>query len=222
MAKKARFLMVAYSGNVIESFWYGRVVFDISGMRLNQTLPALREHDRLKATGVIDTVNKEAGELSAGGYFLESTPDGREVPALIKEGFPFQASIGAFPEVVEEVKNKAEVSVNGRVFEGPGIVVRKSHIREISFVVLGADEETSAIAASAAPGELVTAEAKLRLELEQSLTGDPNTPDRELADRALELSKKQSIPYATAVNRVLNEDKQLAARYFKSFHLEVE
>ena len=219
---KNRFMMKAYSGNVIESWFFGRVIFDIAGMRLNAKLPALREHDRLKATGVIDRVNKKAGELSAGGYFLESTPDGRQVPALIKEGFPFQASIGAFPEVVEEVKNKAEVSVNGRTFEGPGIVVRKSHIREISFVTLGADPETAAIAASAASGEIATAEAKFSQEILQTLTADVNTPDRELADRALELSKKQSIPYATAVNRVLNEDKQLAARYFKSFHLEVE
>lgn len=219
---KSRFVMKAYSGNVIESWFFGRVIFDIAGMRLNAKLPALREHDRLKAAGVIDTVNKKSSQLIVAGYFLENTTDGREIPALIAEGFPFQSSIGAFPEVVEEVKNKAEVSVNGGTFSGPGIVVRKSHIREISFVVLGADDETSAIAASAVQGKLATAEMKFRQEVKQVLTADPNTPDRELADRALELSKKQSISYPSAVNRVLNEDRQLAARYFKTFHREAE
>lgn len=144
----SRFSMQAYTGTVIDFDWLGRVVFDLAGMRLTLPAPALREHSRDRAAGVIDRSNKTPDCLTAEGYFV-STPDGREIRALILEGFPYQASVGVWPENLEEVKAGESAKVNGGVFEGPGLIVRQSFVREISFVSLGADPETSVAALAA-------------------------------------------------------------------------
>jgi hypothetical protein len=148
--KNDRFSMLAYTGAVIDFAWWGRMVFDLAGMRLDDKLPALREHARDRVVGAIDGHSKEQSALKAQGYFV-STQDGLEVASLIAEGFPYQSSIGIFPETVEELKEGAAAQVNGSTFQGPGIIVRRSHCREISFVTLGADSQTSvaALAASA-------------------------------------------------------------------------
>ena len=143
--------MLAYTGAVIQLSWWGRVVFDLAGMRLDDKLPALREHDRGRAVGTVDGHTKELSALKAQGYFV-STPDGLEVAGLIKEGFPYQASIGIFPETVEELKEGASAQVNGGEFQGPGVIVRQSYCREISFVSLGADAGTSVAALAASAG----------------------------------------------------------------------
>jgi hypothetical protein len=144
-----KFKLVAYTGAPIEAGWWGKVCIDLAGIRTDDKLPALREHIRDRAVGVIDSISKTGGALSAAGYFVD-TRDGREVKNLLSEGYPYQASVGVFPEEIEEVKQGKSALVNGYSLSGPAVVVRKSHVREISFVSLGADANTSAaIAASA-------------------------------------------------------------------------
>lgn len=149
MTKPARFKMVGYSGGPVEFAYLGKVIFDLGGMRIRIPLAALREHTRDRATGVIDRVSQE-GQLKAEGYFL-TTPDGVQVASLLQEGFPMEASIGVYLDTVEELKEDESKKVNGWDFSGPGLIVRKSTVREISFVSLGADENTtvSRVAASA-------------------------------------------------------------------------
>lgn len=149
--KNNRFSMLAYTGAVINFAWWGRVIFDLAGMRLDDRLPALREHIRDRVVGTVDGHTKEQSALKAQGYFV-NTQDGREVAGLIRENFPYQASVGIFPESVEELKEGAEAQVNGGMFQGPGIIVRQSHVREISFVALGADSRTSVAALAASAG----------------------------------------------------------------------
>jgi uncharacterized protein YoaH (UPF0181 family) len=151
MSENNRFRMLAYSGAVIQSAWWGRVVFDISGIRLDDKLPALREHARDRVVGTIDGHTKEQAALNAQGYFMGTT-DGLEVASLIKEGFPYQASVGIFLETVEELEAGASAQVNGGEFQGPGLIVRQSYCREISFVSLGADAGTSVAALAASAG----------------------------------------------------------------------
>ena len=65
-----------------------------------------------------------------------------------RNGFPWQASVGAGVEEFELVKDNQQVLVNGRTFTGPLNVVRKATLGEISFVDLGADGRTSASVAA--------------------------------------------------------------------------
>ena len=58
--------------------------------------------------------------------------------------FPWQASIGAQVGAVDFVQAGKSVTVNGRTFDGPVHVARRTVLGEISFVDLGADGNTSA------------------------------------------------------------------------------
>jgi hypothetical protein len=68
-----------------------------------------------------------------------------------RNGFPWQASIAAVVEEFEFIKENQKTIVNGREFLGPVNVVRRATLGEISFVDLGADGQTSASVAAAAP-----------------------------------------------------------------------
>ena len=158
-----KFKMRAYTGQTLTFPWWGRLVFDISGMRLDQKFPVLRQHDSLQPVGIGMRSFKAEGALWAEGVFL-SNSHGQEVQQLLEEGFPFQASVGIWPITVEEVDRGKSALVNGRKFEGPGMVFRESHVREISVVALGRDSATGVeIAASAGknggPIQLPTFEA---------------------------------------------------------------
>lgn len=143
MKSKNKFRMTAYTGAVIQHLFWGKFIIDLAGLRTPPgKLPALREHDRLRAVGVIDKKTKYIKTLIADGYFLNNA-DGRECQALIKEGFPMQASLGVFFKKIEKLDKKETVIVNGGAFTGPGVVIRESYVREVSFVALGADGNTS-------------------------------------------------------------------------------
>lgn len=141
---KNRFNMLAHTGPVLKSFFWGRFVVDISGIRTprGKKMAALREHNPLRAVGVIDGISKQPKALNAEGFFV-SSKDGKECLALIEQGFPMQSSISIEFDQIEEVKDQETVSVNGGFFSGPGVVVRESNLREISMCSLGADDQTS-------------------------------------------------------------------------------
>ncbi|HAC89655.1 MAG TPA: hypothetical protein DCF63_03350, partial [Planctomycetaceae bacterium] len=92
----------------------------------------------------------EAGQLVATGVVSRDTAAAREIVASSKNGFPWQASVGASVEEFEFVKESQKVMVNGQQYDGPLNVVRKSSLGEISFVALGADGATSASVAAGA------------------------------------------------------------------------
>ena len=49
-----RFRMIGYTGAELRVPWWGKLAFDISGIRTGNKMPALREHKRDRAVGVID------------------------------------------------------------------------------------------------------------------------------------------------------------------------
>ena len=87
----------------------------------------------------------------ATGVVSRDTAAAKEVVASARNGFPWQASLGAGVEEYEFVKENQRVTVNGQEFSGPMNVVRKATLGEISFVDLGADGRTSAQVAAGAP-----------------------------------------------------------------------
>jgi len=154
-----KFRVKAYTGQIISSPWWGRIVFDISGMRMDSPFPFLREHDSLRPVGAGMRSYKADGALWAEGVLL-SNRHGDEIRKLMEEGFPLQASVGIWAVAVEEVKKDETVKVNGRSFTGPGAIWRESHVREISIVVLGADDKTEVMGLAATAGK---ADGTLRL-----------------------------------------------------------
>jgi hypothetical protein len=138
--------MVAYTGTPMRvAGWRHPVVIDLAGLSIpSQARPIRFGHDPLSGVGHTDTVRVEDGQLVATGLVSRDTPAAREVVTSARNGFPWQASVGASVEEFEFVKDNQQVLVNGRSFTGPLNVVRKATLGEISFVDLGADGRTSA------------------------------------------------------------------------------
>lgn len=149
-----RFTMVANTGKVpmrLEG-WRYPVVMDFAGLSIpSQSRPIRLQHDPLQGVGHTERIAIEGGNLVASGVISRDTPAARDVAASGKNGFPWQASVGARADEVEFVAEGKAVTVNDTQFSGPVNVARKSTLGEISFVDLGADDQTSATVAASSP-----------------------------------------------------------------------
>jgi hypothetical protein len=110
------------------------------------------------------------------GLFSTATEDGAEVGKLLEEGFPWQASVGIFEGSTEFVREGEETEVNGHKLKGPGTIFRKSTLREVSFVALGADRQTSAEAFAAGGSDESIIAAFTVKETQMADKQDPTTP----------------------------------------------
>jgi len=141
-----RFKMVAYTGGAMRvAGWRHPVVIDLAGLAVpSQARPIRFGHDPLSGVGHTDAIRVEAGQLVATGVISRDTSAAKEVVASSRNGFPWQASVGASVEEFEFIKDNQKATVNGQELTGPVNVVRKATLGEISFVDLGADGRTSA------------------------------------------------------------------------------
>ena len=147
-AEKAlpRFKMLAYTGGAMRvAGWRHPVVLDLAGLSVpSQNRPIRFAHDPAAGVGHTDAIRVEGGQLIATGVISRDTATAREVVASSRNGFPWQASVGASVEEFEFIRESQKSIVNGLEFSGPINVVRKATLGEISFVDLGADGRTSA------------------------------------------------------------------------------
>lgn len=141
-----KFSMVAYTGGLmrIDGFQHP-VVVDLEGISIDrQNIPIRLDHNPKQGVGHTERVAIENGQILAEGLISRDTAWARDVTKSGQRGFPWQASIGASILNAQFIPNGQTVHVNGRTFEGPLYVIRKSILKEISFVDNGADSETSA------------------------------------------------------------------------------
>ncbi len=156
--KLPEFNMVAYTGGPMRiAGWRHPVVVDLGGLEIpSQSRPIRFGHDMASGVGHTRSIRVEDGKLLAAGVVSRDTVAAREIVISARNGFPWQASIGAAVEEFEFVKAQQKTIVNGRDFEGPVHVIRKATLGEISFVDLGADGQTSAHVAANLPQEQLT------------------------------------------------------------------
>lgn len=141
-----RFTMTAYTGGklFLANFPFP-VVVDLSGLRISaKSRPILRDHDASKIVGHTESIEIGAGSIKLAGVISAANQFAQEVADSSTNGFPWQASIGAQSEKVAFVDEGESVEVNGRKFTGPLYVARRAVLREVSFVALGADDQTTA------------------------------------------------------------------------------
>ncbi len=145
-----RFTMVAYTGEPLRvEGWRFPVVVDLEGLSIpSQRRPVRFGHSMYAGVGHTERIAVEAGRLIAEGIVSRDTVAAREVVASGKRGFPWQASIGAQVAQAEFIRAGKSATVNGRTFEGPLYVARRTVLGEISFVDLGADGNTTATIAA--------------------------------------------------------------------------
>jgi len=140
------FMMTAYTGEVLDLGTWGRYVFDVSGMQAKAKIPILREHQRDRVVGWSRMAWHDGRNFMISGQFSKRTDDALDVLELALEGFPWQCSVGIVPRKVKRLGKDEALELNGRTVSGPVEVWLESHIGEVSFVSLGADSETAAIA----------------------------------------------------------------------------
>jgi len=141
------FSMVAYTGGPMRLLGFvDPVVVDLDGIKLGEgkSRPVLKDHSRSMVVGHTTQTAVVGNQLLISGVISGTSQVAREVVASARNEFPWQASIGADPERIEMIRPGATVTVNGREIEGPVALVRESTLREVSFVAIGADDETSA------------------------------------------------------------------------------
>ena len=143
-----RFGMLAYTGKVIESYWW-RLVIDLKGISCKAEFPALREHERGRIVGTCDEWKIDVNGLHVMGRFSTVTADAAEVLGLAdKDKFPWQTSVGIWATETDFLEAGKSRKVNGQTVDGPCEIWTKSDVRECSFVSLGADDDTAAIVMS--------------------------------------------------------------------------
>ncbi|MGC1275028.1 MAG: hypothetical protein WBC44_15085, partial [Planctomycetaceae bacterium] len=122
-----------------------------AGLESAGQVKALLHHDPARPVGHMETVRVGVDGIEAAGVLSVAQHAG-EILAAQQQGFEWEASIGATigRGTVEQVPAGKAVRVNGREFRGPLAVARKTRLREISFVGVGAGENTAALAASLA------------------------------------------------------------------------
>lgn len=143
--KSPRFKIDAYDGSVMRlSGFYHPVIIDMNGVKARSSVKVLRDHDAGRIVGHAEDVNISADGIKVEGVVSGSGSDASEVVASSGNGFPWEASVGASPDRMEFLKAGAKATVNGRTVTGPAYIARKSTLREVSFVAIGAAEKSAA------------------------------------------------------------------------------
>ena len=140
---KPKVVGVAYSGGKMNlPGWRHPVVVDLAGMEIPESVPLLTNHENKTDSriGLISAaVRNNALEIT--GEIVSDSKDAADIIAQGKAGADWQLSIGADVKECELVKGSREV--NGQEVEGPFYHIKKSTLREVSVVAVGADAHTN-------------------------------------------------------------------------------
>ncbi|MCL2348430.1 MAG: hypothetical protein FWC50_09235 [Planctomycetaceae bacterium] len=141
-----RFSLTAYTGGKIQTKNLPiPFVIELSGIAIpNQRIPVRFEHKSFQGVGHTMKIAVIGNDVIAEGLISRDTSWARDVAKSSKNGFPWQASMGGPILEAEYIPAGQTVTVNGQTFTGEMYVVRRMILKEISFVDLAADENTSA------------------------------------------------------------------------------
>lgn len=208
----ARFVMRANTGSLpmtIKGFPYP-VVLELSGVEIpNQRLPTIIDHDRNQRFGHTERIQVSDG-IIVEGIASGSSKTAIETANDMKNGIPFQASVGAHVLSTRKVPQGKTAFVNGHSFEGPILIATKSRLREVTVTLFGADRNTSTTIAASEDTQMSYDEllASLNLsdedreklleahmaELESSTTPNSTTP-LNLESQAEQLREMQAAEF---------------------------
>ena len=141
-AGRLRVMGVAYSGGKMRlPGWRHPVVVNLAGMAIPESVPLLTNHDNRTGSRVgMVRARIEERALVVEGEILSSSGQAQGIVEQARAGADWQLSIGA--EVIDSELVRGRCSINGRIHEGPFYHVKKSVLREVSVVAVGADAST--------------------------------------------------------------------------------
>ena len=137
-----RVLGVAYSGGKMRlPGWRHPVVVELSGLEIPENIPLLTNHENRTGSRIgMIAARVEDNTLLVEGEILSSSGQAWEIVEQAKAGAAWQLSIGA--EVKEAELVRKQRTINGRTQTGPFYHIKKSVLREVSVVAVGADAST--------------------------------------------------------------------------------
>lgn len=141
--KLKKFSGVAYTGGAMRANYGFPVAIELSGLTVaSASIPALKDHD---TSAIVGHLTAEIGKraIKVEGVLSGVGDAAQEVQALSANEFPWQMSVGVEPTKVDFVERGDRQVVNGRAVDGPAYVIRAGVLREVSFVAIGADPNTS-------------------------------------------------------------------------------
>lgn len=148
-AKTFPFSMKARSAGIINHWYWGRIVHDMSGMTLRKpTCPIDYEHCSWYLIGVGQKFKADNSGLQVDGQLVALKADSEdkayEVAMKAKMGVPYEASIDWRGQgiVIEELGEGATAQVNGETVSGPLTIVRKWPLRSVAVTPYGQDSDT--------------------------------------------------------------------------------
>lgn len=160
---KVRFTGVAYSGGVIPDYgWLGDVAIDLATLKNPdaQNIPVLIDHSaEIENIAGKGNLSRQGNALHITGELTQATEAGKQIAALMAEGYPLQLSVGMQASLRETTEATRQQQVNGQNLSVKA-VFEQARIVEVSFVPTGADPHTSAAQFSATPIEPVSQPAK--------------------------------------------------------------
>ena len=208
-----KFRIVAYTGAQIRQGWSREpVVIDMAGMQLPATVPVVLGHDY--SLGSILGQGRpffEAGQLIVEGEILASNPNADQVAALAAAGYQFQASVGADVRRHQKIDAEGVTQVNGSAHVGPVRIVKASALREVSFVTLGADSQTSVAIAAEADEEVSMADNATQTPAEEPIVAAAVEATANVAVEATNPVDHTKV-IADLTQKVSNMEKLLATR----------
>ncbi len=191
----------AYSGGKMNlPGWRNPVVVDLAGMEIPETVPLLTNHENRTASRIgMVRAKTEGSVLLIEGEILSDGEAANGIVAQGKAGADWQLSIGADVRESELVRDKAVV--NGMEQDGPFHCIRKSVLREVSVVAVGADSAT-----------------RMRVSAQFNLKGETMTDDEkraieaQAAQAAIDEAKRKEAEEEKAKKRSAEEEAALKAR----------
>ena len=177
---KPKVVGIAYSGGKMNlPGWKYPVVVDLAGMEIPENVPLLTNHENktdARVGMVSASVKNNALEIS--GEIVSDGKDAADIVAQSKAGADWQLSIGADVKECELVKSSREV--NGQSQDGPFYHIKKSTLREVSVVAVGADAHT-------------TMKVTAKFNLSQTIEGDRMSKEIEKTVAAKEDETKKPV-----------------------------
>ena len=201
---------VAYSGGKMDlPGWQHPVVVDLAGMEIPESVPLLTNHEnRTSARVGVVTASVSEGKLEITGEIVSDGKDAEAIVAQGKAGADWQLSIGADVTECELIRGAA--TINGQEFEGPLYHVKKSTLREVSVVAVGADAHTNMkvtaqfkLSQKAKGEEDMTNESEKKnvsaaavAEPEKKLVANSPAPGKEISAKAEKVETEKEVPSA--------------------------
>lgn len=140
---KPKVVGTAYSGGKMKlPGWKYPVLVDLAGMEIPEAVPLLANHENKTGARVgMVTANVANGILGITGEIVSGSDEAKDIIAQCKAGADWQLSIGADVKECELVQSWGR-EVNGQMHEAPFYHIKKSTLREVSVVAVGADAST--------------------------------------------------------------------------------